>query len=137
MTTRGLNKRFIGVSGLAAIASTITMVLGSETTIARETFTQTAERFGLWAALSVGMTASAVIGLIYLVRFTLTTMANVIDDNSFAVIHFSNVLSKRKCLHDSDLTMNEDELSDDPGPLGATGRRVLERRKERQLKTKG
>lgn len=104
-------------------------------TIVRETFTQTAERWGLWAALSVGLTAISVGGLIVVVRFTIGTMRDCIDDNTLSNLHVAHCLTKRPCMHDSDQVVNAKALAEDQTQLGATARKVLARRAHQATKS--
>lgn len=125
------NSVIFGTLGILGVV--IAAAAGQDTsTIVRETFAQTAERWGLWAALSVALTGISVAGLIVVVRFTIGTMRDCIDDNTLSQLHVAHVLNMRPCLHDSDQVVNEKALADDPTQIGATARRVIERRAKRK-----
>jgi hypothetical protein len=131
---RGLKTRFVGAGVLASLAISLAAALGADAEFARDTFLTGAERWGLWAALCIGMTLVAVCSLIWLVHYTITRLQECLDDNTLAFLHFAHVLPTRKCLHDSDVIVNEKSLEDDTGPLGVTARRVIQRRQDRKDK---
>ena len=135
MTTSSAKSRSVIFGTLGMLGVMLAAAAGQDVpTIARETFVQTAERWGLWAALSVGLTLTSVVGLVWVVRFTITTMRECIDDNSLSHLHVARVFTQRPCLHDSDAIPDLKELSDDSGPIGETARKVLARRDKRKAK---
>lgn len=135
MTTSSAKSRSVIFGALGILGVLIAGAAAQDIpTIARETFAQTAERWGLWAALSIGLTLVSVVGLVWVVRFTITTMRECIEDNSLSHLHLARVLTKRPCLHDSDLDINKTELTNDETGIGDTARRVLERRAKRVSK---
>ena len=136
MTTRGLNTRFVGISVLTSLAISLAAALGADSEFVRDSFFQGAERWGLWAALCIGMTLTAVGGLIWIVRYTITRLQECLDDNTLAFLHFSHVIGNRLCLRDSDVVVKESTLEDEDGPQGVTARRVIQRRRERLAREK-
>lgn len=136
MTTRGLNTRFVGISVLTSIALSLAAAMGADSEFVRDSFLAGAERWGLWAALSIAMTLTAVGGLIWIVRYTITRLQECLDDNTLAFLHFSHVITTRLCLRDSDIVVKEAPLEGDEGPLGTTARRVVQRRRERLAREK-
>jgi hypothetical protein len=71
--------------------------------------------------------------LIWLVRWCLTRMTAVVDDNTMAFLHWTSVLKQKGCMRDSDAdTIRPPE--DDTGPLGEIGKRVVARRQARTAK---
>jgi hypothetical protein len=135
MTTSTAKSRSVIFGTLGILGILIAAAAGQDVpTAVRETFVQTAERWGLWAALSIGLTGISVIGLVWVVRFTITTMRECIDDNSLSHLHVARVMTQRPCLHDSDAIPDLKELSEDSGPIGETARKVLSRREK--LKSK-
>lgn len=122
----------IGAAGSCSIL--IAAALGADVQVAGETFSQTAERWGIWAAVSISLMLIAVVGLVTLVRYVISTQAAIIDDNTLSHLHIARVFSTRPCIHDSDVMVDAKAIEDDSGPIGDTGRRVLARRKARQLK---
>lgn len=138
MTTRRAKSGIVIFGTLGTLGVLIAAALGADTpTVIRETFGETAERWGIFAAVCVVFIASSIAGLFMVVRFTMTTMRDCIDDNSLSHLHLSRVLTKRPCLHDSDLDMKTKELEDDSTGIGETGRRVLARRQRRESKQTG
>jgi len=122
----------IGAAGSCSIL--IAAALGAEVQVAGETFSQTAERWGIWAAVCISLMLVAVVGLVTLVKYVIGTQAAVIDDNTLSHLHIARVFSTRPCIRDSDAIVDLKGIEDDVGPIGDTGRRVLARRKARQLK---
>lgn len=127
MTGRAVGTRSIvfGSMGILGFLGMLAMA-AEEATLARDTFMGTAERFGIWAAISVGLVVCAVVGFGWLLHFTVTTMRDCIDDNTLAFSKLKAVMKNRPCLHDSDI----DKIDDDSGE-GITDR-VLKRRQARQ-----
>lgn len=135
MSERGIRTKFMGFGILGSLGVFIAAALGADGPSAiRETFSQTAERWGLWAALAVAMVLTAVVGLILMVRFVLVTMSDVIDDNTLSHEHYARVLRLRPCIHDSDVGVDEERLSEDDSDLGETAKRAIERRRKRKEK---
>lgn len=120
---------------VGALGIWIASALGADATdIARETFQQTAKEWGIWAAVCIGLIMSAVVGLVVLVRFVITTMRDCIDDNTLSHLHLARVFSHRPCLHDSDAIPDLRKIEETDGPIGDTGRRVLARRAKRETR---
>ncbi len=133
MSRRRVNNSVIGVGILSSLSVIATALLGAESidqSIAAETFNKVAEK-SLWAALAITLTIVSVMALLWLARFCVLTMAEVIDDNTFSNLHICNIMSKRPCLHDSDFVIDAKAIEEDSGPIGDTGRRVIARRKDR------
>lgn len=105
----------------------IAAAIGAEGELVRETFQQTAERWGIFAAIAVTLTAIAVVGLICVLRYVISTLNAVVDDNTLVMQRLIDTMRSRPCLHDSDLDKIAEESS-----LGETGKRVLERRAARK-----
>lgn len=135
MTTSRAKSGVVIFGAIGTLGVLMAAALGADTAdLARETFAQTAERWGIWAAVSISLVLVSVVGLFLVVRFSLGTMRDCIDDNSLSHLHLSRVLTKRPCLHDSDLDMKTKELEDDSTGIGDTARRVLDRRQKRVTK---
>lgn len=135
MTTSRAKSGVMIFGALGTLGVLMAAALGADTAdLARETFAQTAERWGIWAAVSISLVLVSVVGLFMVVRFTLTTMRDCIDDNSLSHLHLSRVLLRRPCLHDSDSVTPPDvqALEADKSTIGDTARRVLARRKGRE-----
>jgi hypothetical protein len=132
MTTKGIKSKFVACGVIGSIGICLAAALGADAPdIVRETFSQTAERWGIWAAAAISLTGTAVVGLVCLVRFVISTMRECIDDNTMSHLHLARVFTKRPCLHDSDVLPDLKEIESDTGPIGETGRRVLARRAKR------
>jgi hypothetical protein len=107
---------------------------------------QQAAREGGWMAAALCAIGVAMVGaLTVLVRnmmdrqsktedFLRNHMADVIDDNTLERARLRGVFLKRPCLHESDVAvvMGDDPSHGDDSSLGETGKRVMERRKERE-----
>lgn len=133
MSMRGLHTRFTAIWALSSVGLCVAAALGQDAgDVVSETITKTAERWGLWAALSVVMISTAIYGLIYLTRFTLSKMMVVIDDNTLSNLLIWQALDARPCLHDVQKEVDIKALKDTPGPIGEVSQRVLARQEERK-----
>jgi hypothetical protein len=130
MTNRTITSRMIGF-GTVGILGFLTMVAmaAEEAQFARETFVETAERFGIFAAFTIGFTVLSTGGLIWLIHYVIVTLQQVVDDNTTAMLKLNQMLRTRPCLHDSDI----DDIEPDSNPDGIVSR-VLERRRKRESK---
>ena len=111
----------IGFLGVLAMAA-------DEVTTARETFMDTAERFGLFAALTLGLVFCSVGGFVYLLLYVLGTMRECIDDNTVSNMRLRQVLKTRPCLTDSDI----DKIAGDESGDDAMVERIAKRRAVRK-----
>ena len=129
MTSKTATRNAIGFGSLGMVALLLAAAIGAEGELVRETFQQTAERWGIFAAIAVSMTAIAVAGLICIVRYVIVTLNQVVDDNTLVMHRLIETMRARPCLHDSDLDKITEESS-----LGETGQRVMERRAARKTR---
>lgn len=129
MTPAIVQRRAIGFASLGILSVLMAAAAASETKVVAETFTQTAERFGLFAAIAVFFTVVSTAGLIWVVRYSITTLQDCVDDNTHANLRLCEILKTRPCIHDSDI----DKIRDDSS-LGETGARVVARRAARKGK---
>lgn len=126
-----VQRRAIGFGSLGVLGTMIAAAAASEAQVAAETFSQTAERFGLFAAIAVFFTVVSTGGLIWVVRYTITTLQECVDDNTHANLQLHQILRTRPCIHDSDI----DAIQEDSNGLGEAGKRVAARRAARKGKT--
>jgi len=118
-------------------------------TQATEIVRQAGTEGGWMAAALCAIGCTMVGGLIVLVRnmmqrqsetdkFIRGTMTEVIDDNSLERERLSRAIAraapKLRCVHDSDVAAAIGDAEKDDSSLGETGKRVMERRKERQAR---
>ena len=129
MTARNASRRTIGFGSLGIVGLLISAALSAESTLVQETFLQTTERFGIFAGISVFLVGACVIGLYCIVRYVISTLTQVVDDNSLVMLRLVETMRTRPCLHDSDIEKLAEESS-----LGETGKRVLERRQARKAR---
>ena len=123
-----------GIIGIGGFLGVVAMA-ADEATFVRETFIETAERFGIFAAFTVGFTVLSVGGLICMVYYVIVTQQQMIDDNTTAMLRLNSTLKQRPCLHDSDIeriehgtgSNSDDEIS----------KRVIDRRRERKARREG
>jgi hypothetical protein len=133
MTGRQFKQRFIGttilgifgVSGLAALAAND----GSSATTA---FFTAAEKFGVFAAMSLALTGFAVFGLWKLGMYVLYRFENVVDDNTLAFLRFARLMERRPCISDSDVDKIIAKEPDEGDSGDAIVQRVMSRRQSRQ-----
>jgi len=111
----------IGFLGVLAMAA-------DEVSTARETFMDTAERFGLFAALTLMLVLCSVGGFVYLLLYVLGTMRECIDDNTISNMRLRQVLKTRPCLTDSDI----DRIAGDESGDDAMVQRIAKRRAVRK-----
>ena len=129
MTARNASRRTIGFGSLGIVGLLISAALSAESTLVQETFLQTTERFGIFAGISVFLVGACVIGLYCIVRYVISTLTQVVDDNSLVMLRLVETMRTRPCLHDSDIEKLAEESS-----LGETGKRVQERRQARKAR---
>jgi len=129
MTARNASRRTIGFWSLGIVGLLISAALSAESTLVQETFLQTTERFGIFAGISVFLVGACVIGLYCIVRYVISTLTQVVDDNSLVMLRLVETMRTRPCLHDSDIEKLAEESS-----LGETGKRVQERRQARKAR---
>jgi uncharacterized membrane protein YcjF (UPF0283 family) len=132
MTEKNTSRQAIGFGSLGIVGLLIAAAVGAEGEMVRETFQQTAERWGIFAAIAVALTTIAVVGLIVVTRFVITTLNQVVDDNTLVMQRLIETMRARPCLSDSDLDRIAEESS-----LGETAQRVIDRRKARAVRRDG
>ena len=133
MTGRQFKQRFIGttilgifgVSGLAALAA-------ADGTSATTAFFTAAEKFGVFAAMSLALTGFAVFGLWKLGMYVLYRFENVVDDNTLAFLRFARLMERRPCISDSDVDKIIAKEPDEGDSGDAIVQRVMSRRQSRQ-----
>ena len=133
MTQQQMRQRFIWATTLGLLGTMGFAALASEEATSTSTFLTVAEKFGIFAAMSLGLTVCAVYGLWRIVNYVITTMQTVIDDNTHAKLRFANLMKKRPCISDSDVDqiIVADEGEIDPDSDNGIAKRVHERRQRR------
>jgi len=135
MTNRQFKRKFIGtamlglfgMSGLAALAAAD----GSSATTA---FFTAAEKFGVFAAMSLALTGFAVFGLWKLGMYVLYRFENVVDDNTLAFLRFARLMERRPCITDSDVDRIIAKEPDKEDSGDGIVQRVMERKRTRQAR---
>jgi hypothetical protein len=125
-------------------------VVAADPTGATEVVQQAAREGGWVAAALCFIVLCMVTGLVVLIRNLMERqnktedylrnelsrlimhMSEVCDDNTLERARLRSVFSKRKCLADSDVAVVMGDQEGDDSSLGETGKRVMERRKERE-----
>ena len=118
-----------GIVGLLGVLAMAAEESGAVTQIT-QTFSDSAERFGIFAALTLFLVVCSVGGFIYLLMYVLTTMRECIDDNTMSNMRLRQVLRARPCLTDSDIEKLAGEDSGDE----ALAKRVEQRHNARKAK---
>ena len=132
MTNRQIRSRFatlvaigiLGVTGLAALAA--------EAPTVSSTFLSVAEKFGVFAAMCIGLVVCAVYGLWRLTQYVVLRMETVIDDNTLAFRGFARAMERRPCISDSDV--DRIIAGEDDEDSSGIASRVKERRRQREEK---
>jgi len=131
----GFRYSILAFLGLSAVAG----VLGqaADAVSGLETFSQTAERFGLWAALVLVLVGAALWYAYTQACFVQNTLVELVRQNQQCLDRVSNAIRNAPCgegLHDSDrdreMDMDEQESMSHQHP-------VIARRRERQAKQEG
>ena len=136
MTDTQIRRRFGWSVALGLLGTTGLVALAAEESTASSTFLTVAEKFGVFAAMSLVLTGCAVYGLWKITSYAIGRLEAVVDDNTMAFSRFATQMRKRPCQRDSDIDRiieNEPEPtsddSDDP-----IVKRVTERRAQRAVK---
>ena len=120
----------IGIFGMTGVAA-----LAADIPSASRTFMSVAEKFGVFAAMCVALTASAVYGLWRLTQYVINRMETVIDDNTMAFMQFARLMERRPCITNSDVdSILLREREDEPDSGNGITNRINERRKTRETK---
>lgn len=132
MTTRRIKIGILttGSVGLVGFFSMLAMA-ADEANMARETFIQTAERFGIFAAISVSFTVVSLACLVWLVHYVITTFQEVVDANTASHIRLREILKTKPCLTESDV----DRIAGDGSSGDDAALRAIERRRARKAKS--
>jgi hypothetical protein len=94
-----------------------------------------AEKFGVFAAMSLTLTGLAVYGLWKLGTYVIYRLEAVVDDNTLAFNRFATQMRKRPCQNDSDIDRIVEKESDEDDSGGdAIVQRVQARRQTRQAR---
>ena len=138
MTIQQLNTRFVLVAVLGIAGVTSGIAATTTETSATVAFMTAAEKFGIFAAMSLTMTALAVFGLWKLGTYVIYRLEAVVDDNTLSFNRFATQMRKRPCQHDSDIDkiVEKDDKEDSGDDMIV--KRVQDRQKSRQdrMKTK-
>lgn len=129
MDTATMHPQF-GLFALTTIAAAVSsMLLAAEN---GEVFTQAAERWGLWAALTLALILAMLWGLYRIVTFCLSTLVNLVEANQRCLTKVSEAIHNAPC---GDL-WDSDEADAEKTP-GGTVRRTIERRQRRKEQREG
>ncbi|HOW74284.1 MAG TPA: hypothetical protein PKY77_27080 [Phycisphaerae bacterium] len=123
MDTAAMQLQF-GVFALGTITAAISsMLLAADST---ETFWKGAERWGLWAALTLLLVLAVLWGLYRIVTFCLTTLVGLVEASQKCLTKVSEAIHNAPCgdLWDSDEAEKEKTQEE-------RSRRVIERRQRR------
>jgi len=101
---------YFGLFCLTTIgAAGSSIVLAAES--AEQTFTNAAERWGLWAALTLALVLAMLYGLYRIVGFVLTTLVTLVKDNQRLMTKVADAIKNAPCGNDWD----GDDLEETPG----------------------
>ena len=135
MTNRQFSNRFAWTAALGIIGVSAGIAAAASETTAASAFMTAAEKFGVFAAMSLTLTGLAVYGLWKLGTYVIYRLEAVVDDNTLAFNRFATQMRKRPCQNDSDIDSivekesDEEDIGDDAIVL-----RVQERRQSRQAR---
>ena len=92
---------YFGLFCLTTIgAAGSSIVLAAES--AEQTFTNAAERWGLWAALTLALVLAMLYGLYRIVGFVLTTLVTLVKDNQHLMTKVADAIKNAPCGNDWD-----------------------------------
>jgi len=92
---------YFGLFCLTTIgAAGSSIVLAAES--AEQTFTNAAERWGLWAALTLVLVLTMLYGLYRIVGFVLTTLVTLVKDNQRLMTKVADAIKNAPCGNDWD-----------------------------------
>jgi hypothetical protein len=135
MTGRQFKQRFIGTTILLVMGvSSMAAVASADGTSATTAFFSAAEKFGVFAAMSLALTGFAVFGLWKLGMYVLYRFENVVDDNTLAFLRFARLMERRPCISDSDVDKIIAKEPDEGDSGDAIVQRVMSRRQSRQVR---
>lgn len=124
MDTATMHPQF-GLFALTTIAAAVSsMLLAADST---ETFWKGAERWGLWAALTLLLVLAVLWGLYRIVTFCLTTLVDLLNRTNRALTRVADAYERAPCGDQWD----SDETDAEKTP-GGTVRRTIERRQRRK-----
>ena len=134
MTYRQIRRRFGWSVALGLIGTTGLAALAAEESTVSATFLTVAEKFGVFAAMSLVLTGCAIFGLWRITSYAMGRLEAVVDENTTAFLRFASQMKKRPCQLDSDIdriTEGEPDPDDSDDPIV---KRVAERRTQRAAK---
>lgn len=104
---------------------------------AEQTFTNAAERWGLWAALTLALVLAMLYGLYKIVGFVLTTLVGLLQENQHLMTKVADAIRHAPCGADWD--SDGKDIEETPGGTKSLSR--VRRRQDRQdrqgLKSEG
>jgi hypothetical protein len=103
LTHKQLRNRFFWTTVFGLTGVTGMVALAAEEASATQTFLSVAEKFGIFAALSLSLVFCAVIGIWRLSQYVINTLQSVVDDNTMAFNRFARLMERRPCITDSDV----------------------------------
>ena len=136
MTNRQFSKRFAWTAALGIIGVSAGIAAAASEATAATAFMTAAEKFGVFAAMSLTLTGLAVYGLWKLGTYVIYRLEAVVDDNTLAFNRFATQLRKRPCQSDSDIDKIVEKTDEEDSGDDAIVKRVQERHKTRQVRTK-
>ena len=135
MTNRQFSKRFAWTAVLGIVGVSAGIAAAAPETSATVAFMTAAEKFGVFAAMSLTLTGLAVYGLWKLGTYVIYRLEAVVDDNTLAFNRFATQMRKRPCQNDSDIDRIVEKESDEDDSGGdAIVQRVQARRQTRQAR---
>ena len=131
MTNRQIRRRFATLVALGILGVTGVVAWAAEAVTLSNTFFSAAEKFGIFAAMNLGLVVCVVYGLWRLGQYIIGRMEEVIDDNSMANLRLARQLKKRPCQLDSEIDRISEGEGDEDDSNDQIAQRIIERRKQR------